>query len=186
MVDDTPHRDVVLGVGNPLMGDDGLGIVAVARLRQHWSDDDTLVLIDGGTWGMNILPLIECARRLLIVDAIDDGLPPGSRIELERDDIPRYLSKTLSPHQLDLREVMAVAELRGTLPAETIALGIQPQDIGLSLNLSPVVAAKLPGLIADIEDELQRWGHTRGRPADLRPSTIDPDSSTLDRRPWDA
>jgi hydrogenase maturation protease len=170
MVELTAHRDVVIGVGNPLMGDDGLGIVAVARLRERWSDDDTLVLIDGGTWGMNILPLIECARRLLIIDAIDDGLPPGSRIELERDDIPRYLGRTLSPHQLDLREVMAVAELRGTLPVETIAVGVQPDHIGLSLNLSPVVAAKLPGLLADLEEQLERWGHARSP----RPSTLDP------------
>ncbi|HEY7395375.1 MAG TPA: HyaD/HybD family hydrogenase maturation endopeptidase [Gemmatimonadaceae bacterium] len=175
MVDFTVHRDVVIGVGNPLMGDDGLGIVAVARLRERWSDDDTLVLIDGGTWGMNILPLIECARRLLIIDAIDDGLPPGSRIELERDDIPRYLGRTLSPHQLDLREVMAVAELRGTLPVETIAVGVQPQHIGLSLNLSPVVAAKLPGLLADLEEQLERWGHARS-----------PRHSTFDLRPSDA
>jgi hydrogenase maturation protease len=151
--------DLVIGVGNPLMGDDGLGIVAVARLRDRWPDTETLKLVDGGTWGMNLLPIIEMSRRLLIIDAIDRGFAPGARVELERAEIPRYLGFTLSPHQLDLREVLALAELRGTLPEDAIAIGIQPGLIELSLDLSTVVAAKLDGLLADVEDQLARWGH---------------------------
>lgn len=159
MADDSSALDVVLGVGNPLMGDDGLGITAVARLCDKWQDAPGLTLVDGGTWGMNLLPLIEQARRLLIIDAIDRGLEPGSRVVLERDEIPRYFGRTLSPHQLDLREVLALAELRGTLPLETIAMGIQPDRVELSLDLSPVVAASLPRLLSDVEDLLLRWGH---------------------------
>jgi hydrogenase maturation protease len=159
-MDELPaHPDVVIGVGNPLMGDDGFGIVAIALVRERWRDSPSLALVDGGTWGMNLLPLIEGARRLLIIDAINRGLPPGSRIELERAEIPRYLGLTLSPHQLDLREVLALAELRGTLPAETFAIGVQPERVELSLDLSPAVAAKLHGVVADIEDQLLRWGH---------------------------
>lgn len=154
------HQDVVLGVGNTLMGDDGLGITAIALLRGKWKEADDLVFVDGGTWGMNLMPLIEGARRLLIVDAIDRGLPAGSRIELEREEIPKYFALQLSPHQLDLREVLALAELRGTLPEETLAIGVQPEKVELSLDLSPTVAAKLPGLLADIEDQLTSWGHT--------------------------
>jgi hydrogenase maturation protease len=159
MDEQSPHPDVVIGVGNPLMGDDGFGIVAIALVRERWGDTPSLVVVDGGTWGMNLLPLIEGARRLLIIDAIDRGLPPGSRIELDRAEIPRYLGLTLSPHQLDLREVLALAELRGTLPVETTAIGVQPDRIELSLDLSPAVAAKLHGVVADIDDQLRRWGH---------------------------
>jgi hydrogenase maturation protease len=159
MDEHSPHPDVVIGVGNPLMGDDGFGIVAIALVRERWRDSPSLVLVDGGTWGMNLLPVIEGARRLLIIDAIDRGLPPGSRIELDRAEIPRYLGLTLSPHQLDLREVLALAELRGTLPAETFAIGVQPERVELSLDLSHSVAAKLHGVVADIEDQLRRWGH---------------------------
>ena len=151
--------DVVIGVGNPLMGDDGFGIVAISLLRERWSDTQRLALVDGGTWGMNLLPLIEGARRVLILDAIDRGLAPGARIELDRDEIPRYLGLTLSPHQLDLREVLALAELRGTLPRETSAIGVQPGRVELSLDLSASVAAKLPGVVADVEEQLLRWGH---------------------------
>ena len=160
-----PRPDVVIGVGNPLMGDDGFGIVAIALVRERWRDSPSLVLVDGGTWGMNLLPIIENARRLLIIDAIDRGLPPGSRIELDRAEIPRYLGLKLSPHQLDLREVLALAELRGTLPLETLAVGVQPERVELSLDLSSPVAAKLHGVVADIEDQLRRWGH---QPVELR------------------
>ena len=160
--------DVVLGVGNPLMGDDGLGIAVVALLRSRYSERPELQIVDGGTWGMNLLHIIENARRLMIVDAIDHGEPPGSRIELEREELPRYFSINLSPHQLDLREVLGLAELRGTLPEETFAVGVQPERVELSLDLSPVVATKLPGLLADIEEELERWGHHPDPPSEPR------------------
>jgi hydrogenase maturation protease len=154
-----PTADVVLGVGKTLMGDDGLGIAVVALLRARYPETESLQIVDGGTWGMNLLHIIEGARRLMIVDAIDQGRPPGTRIELEREELPRYFAIKLSPHQLDLREVLGLAELRGNLPEDTFAIGVQPEHVGLSLDLSPTVAAKLPGLLSDIEEELARWGH---------------------------
>jgi hydrogenase maturation protease len=151
--------DLVIGVGNPLMGDDGLGITAVAQLAAEWPNDESLDFVDGGTWGMNLLPLIEGANRVMILDAIDRGLPPGTSIALEREEIPCYFAIKLSPHQLDLREVLALAELRGTLPDETIALGVQPERVELSLALSSPVAAAVDDLIAAANDRLAVWGH---------------------------
>lgn len=164
MDDATGRLDVVLGVGNPLMGDDGLGIAVVAHVQSAWGDAPELLVVDGGTWGMNLLPIIEQARRLLIIDAIDRGAEPGALVTLQRDEIPRYFGRTLSPHQLDLREVLALAELRGTLPEETVAIGIQPEQIALSLELSPVVAKTLPSLLADVVARLARWGHVAMSP----------------------
>ncbi len=164
MVDDTQIYDVVLGVGNPLMGDDGLGIAVVAHVQSAWGSAPELLIVDGGTWGMNLLPIIEQARRLLIIDAIDRGAAPGTFVTLQKDEIPRYFGRTLSPHQLDLREVLALAELRGTLPKETTAVGIQPESIELSLDLSPVVTAALPALLDDIEARVRRWGYAASVP----------------------
>jgi len=158
--------DLVIGVGNPLMGDDGLGIAAVARLASEWPNDDSVTFVDGGTWGMNLLPLIESANRVMILDAIDRGLSPGAPITLEREEIPRYFAITLSPHQLDLREVLALAELRGTLPNETIALGVQPERVELSLSLSPSVAGAMDDLIEAASARLEAWGHSRHPPAE--------------------
>ncbi|HSH74235.1 MAG TPA: hydrogenase maturation protease, partial [Longimicrobiales bacterium] len=77
---------VVLGVGSPLMGDDGLGVAAVEMLRERWSGDQAVVFLDGGTWGMRVLPYIEGARRLLVLDAIRKGEEPGTLVRLEKDD----------------------------------------------------------------------------------------------------
>ena len=148
------------------MGDDGLGIAVAAHVQSAWGTRGTessgLMIVDGGTWGMNLLPIIEQARRLLIIDAIDRGAAPGTFVTLQKDEIPRYFGRTLSPHQVDLREVLALAELRGTLPEETTAVGIQPESIELSLDLSPVVTAAVPALLDDIEARLRRWGYAAG------------------------
>jgi hydrogenase maturation protease len=151
---------VVLGVGSPLMGDDGLGCEVVDTLSRQWADSAELQFLDGGVWGMRILPHIEGARRLLIIDAIRTGGPPGALVRLERSEIPRHLRQKLSPHQIDLSEVLALAELRGTLPVELVALGIEPERIEMYEDLSPLVRETVPRLIAAIEEQLAVWGHT--------------------------
>jgi hydrogenase maturation protease len=151
-------RTVVLGLGNLLMADDGVGLIALARLEEEWFVPRDVELVDGGTWGMNLLPVIEKADRVIFLDAIDLGDPPGTLIRLEGDEIPRFLGMKLSPHQIDLREVLALAELRGTLPGELVALGIQPARVELSTTLSPVVEARLDQVVHMAAETLMRWG----------------------------
>ena len=155
-------RTVVVGVGNPLMGDDGLGIVALERLREEWHLPPDVELVDGGTWGMNLLPVIEEADQLLIVDAIDAGAEPGELVVLERDDLPLFLSMKLSPHQLDLGEVLALAAFRGRLPAQTVAIGLQPAVVDLCSELSEVVAERVDALLEQVVARLRAWGHQPG------------------------
>ena len=159
---------LVLGLGNPLMGDDGLGLAVLARLRDQW-ELEGVELVDGGTWGMQLLPLIEDADRLVLLDAIRTGAPPGTVMELERDQLPRYLSHKLSPHQIDLREVLALAELRGRLTQSTVAIGAEPERVELSTTLSPTVERSLDEVIRVVVDRLARWGC----PARHRTVTID-------------
>jgi hydrogenase maturation protease len=151
-------RTVVLGLGNLLMADDGVGLIALARLEEEWFVPRDVELVDGGTWGMNLLPVIESAGRVILLDAIDLGDPPGTLIRLEGDEIPRFLGIKMSPHQIDLREVLALSELRGTLPNELIALGIQPARVELSTTLSPVVEARLDQLVHMTAETLMHWG----------------------------
>jgi hydrogenase maturation protease len=151
---------VVLGLGNPLMGDDGLGLAVLDRLREEWDIPAEVELVDGGTWGMTLLPLIEDAVHLVLIDAIRTGAPEGTVVELERERLPRYLAHKLSPHQIDLQEVLALAELRGTLPAETVAIGAEPGEVVLSTALTaPLEDAVEPVLLA-VVDRLARWGHS--------------------------
>jgi hydrogenase maturation protease len=153
-------RTVVLGVGNPLMGDDGLGLAALEQLRDEWEIPAAVELVDGGTWGLTLLPAIESADRLLLIDAIDAGGSPGTLHTLERDQIPRHLETKISPHQVDLREVLALAELRGTLPLETVAIGLQPARVELSTELSDALRLRFADLMAAVTQRLVLWGHT--------------------------
>jgi len=149
---------VVIGLGNPLMGDDGVGLAVLARLCDGWDLPD-VELVDGGTWGLSLVPVIEDAQRLLLVDAIAAHREPGTIIELTRDRLPIYLSRKLSPHQVDMRDALAVAELRGFLPNEIVAIGVQPAVVELGIELSPPVAAQMDALVHAVVKQLEDWGH---------------------------
>jgi len=151
------------------MGDDGLGLAALERLRAGWQFHPPPSLVDGGTWGMNLLHEIEDADRVLLVDAIHANRPPGTLIVLGREDLPRFFAMKLSPHQIDMKEVLAVAELRGRLPDQTVAVGVQPEQIALSAELSDAAREALPSLLAAIVRQLERWGH-RAEPQTQGPS----------------
>jgi hydrogenase maturation protease len=152
-------RTVVIGLGNPLMGDDGLGLVALERIRAEYALPAEVELVDGGTWGMNLLPVIEDAARVILIDAIDVAAAPGTPLRLERERLPRYLATKISPHQVDLRDVLALAELRGTLPADTVAVGLQPARIALGNELSEVVLCCVDELVLLVVRELAERGH---------------------------
>ena len=163
----TDAGTVVIGLGNPLMGDDGVGLALLARLTEQWDIEPAATLVDGGTWGMNLLPTIEDAGRLVLLDAINVGAAPGTVVELARHQIPRFLATKISPHQVDLRDVLAVAELRRTLPEDTIAIGLQPAVVALSDALTPVVRDRVDEAVAAVVGALELRGHrcTRREPA---------------------
>ena len=141
------------------MGDDGLGLAALDLLRSEWSLPPDIELVDGGTWGLTLLPEIEAADRLLLIDAINTGGAPGTLHTLERDQIPRYLATKISPHEVDLRDVLALAELRGTLPPTMVAIGLQPATVELSNGLSDLLRIRLEDLVVAVTERLAHWGH---------------------------
>lgn len=157
--DPRPRTTLVLGLGNPLMTDDGIGLAALERLRSAWELPPEVVLRDGGTWGLRLLPDVEDADRLLLLDAVDVDAPAGSVVVLERDRLPRFLSQKLSPHQVGVRDLLALAELRGTLPEETVAMGIQPTRVELGSEVSSESRDALDRLVERVVDRLAEWGH---------------------------
>jgi hydrogenase maturation protease len=150
-------RLVILGVGNPLLGDDGTGLALLTRVGREAQLPPEAALVDGGTWGMNLLPVIEDATHLIVLDAIRTGAPPGTPVRLAREDLPRYLAHKLSPHQIDLKEVFALAEWRGTLPEYLVAIGVEPERVDWGTALSPVVEAGLAAAVESVWHELRRW-----------------------------
>jgi hydrogenase maturation protease len=150
---------LVIGLGNPIMADDGLGIAALEQLRTGWIIPPSVRLVDGGTWGMNLLPVVEEAEEMILLDAIDQGAPPGTLVVLEREQVPRYFGLKLSPHQVDLREVLALAELRGRLPGRLLAMGLQPQRVEMFSGLSPALECQMDRLLVAVAARLEQWGH---------------------------
>lgn len=156
---ETRGEVLVIGLGNPLMGDDGLGLAALDRLRAQWELPATVRLVDGGTWGMNLLPLLEDAEAVVLIDAIDAGRVAGELVLLERDEVPRFLGLKLSPHQIDLREVIALAAFRGRLPERLVVIGLQPERVELSAVLTPAVAGHVGKVVTGVVARLGAWGH---------------------------
>jgi len=149
---------VVLGLGNPLIGDDGTGLVLLERLRERGPWPDTVELVDGGTWGLSLLPAICDAERLLVLDAVRTGAPAGTVLRGEGDAVPRLYERPLSPHQIDLREVLAAAVLLDALPAQLAVIGIEPGSAeGLRIGLTPAVEAALDRAVDEAVRTLERW-----------------------------
>lgn len=149
---------LVLGIGNILNHDEGVGVHVVRALQEKYPDPDNFTIFDGGTLGLNLLPLVDDATHLLVIDAVDGGKAPGTIIELEGEDIPLFGGARLSEHQVTFQEVLGLAMLRESLPPNLHLIGVQPEDISVGIGMSDVVAAALPTMIARAEAVLAGWG----------------------------
>lgn len=150
-------RILVLGIGNILWADEGFGVRAVERLAAGWRFPDSVTLMDGGTQGLYLLPHLENADALIVVDAIDYGLPPGTRRVFHGDDVPAFLgAKKMSLHQTGFQEVLASAMLVGRCPQTLILVGVQPECLeDYGGGLTETVAAQVAPTI-DVVLELLR------------------------------
>jgi hydrogenase maturation protease len=140
------------------MTDDGIGIRVIQQLADNYSFPPEVTIFDGGTLGLDLLPQLEGVDRLIIIDAVETGKAPGSLVRLTGDDVQPVMETKLSPHQMGLKDLLAVATLQGINPPEMVLLGVQPEDIELGMDLSPAVAARLDELVAQVIRELEIWG----------------------------
>jgi len=153
-------KTLLLGIGNILMNDDAAGVLVVQNLAAHFSFPEELILLDGGTLGLDILPFLEGIDRLLVVDAVETGKPVGTIIRMTGDDIPLALATKVSPHQMGLKDLLLVADLQGYAPKEMVLWGVQPGSIEMDIELSPEVAKAVEMLQGKVLDELAEWGIT--------------------------
>lgn len=148
----------VLGIGNILFQDEGIGVHAIEAFREKQAHYPQVNIEDGGTEGMKLLPLIESTSHLIIVDAVAAEGEAGKLICLEKEEIPRFPNARLSQHQQSFQELLGLADFRGHLPENIYFIGVIPQDIEWGTQMTDQVAAVIPEIVDKIELRLQLWG----------------------------
>ncbi|GAB4300563.1 MAG: HyaD/HybD family hydrogenase maturation endopeptidase [Desulfuromonadia bacterium] len=151
---------LVLGIGNTIMSDDGIGVRVVRELATRFRFPPSVSILDGGTLGLDLLPHLEGIANLLIIDAVMTPDPPGTLIRLEGEEIPRVFATKLSPHQMGLQDLLAVSTLMGHTPASMVLLGAVPVELGMGTELSPPLQQSVEPLVAMALHELERFGVT--------------------------
>jgi hydrogenase maturation protease len=151
---------LVLGIGNLLWADEGFGVRAVEEFDRRFACDARVTVMDGGTQGLYLLPHVQEATHLVVFDAIDYGLPPGTMKVILDDEVPAYMgAKQMSLHQTGFQDVLAAAKLTGRAPQHIVLIGVQPvelKDYGGSLR--DPVRAQIGPAVEQAAAWLRRWG----------------------------
>ncbi len=158
--DSAEQTIVVLGIGNVLWADEGFGVRCIEALDRDWQFAPHVRLIDGGTQGLYLIQHVQEAHKLLILDAIDYGLTPGTLKEVENEEVPRFLgAKKMSLHQTGFQEVLMLALLTGRYPSEVLLIGCQPEELeDYGGSLRPCVKAALEDAVQRAVARLADWG----------------------------
>ncbi len=149
---------LILGIGNLVMSDDGVGVKVVQKLQREYVLPDFVDIMDGGTLGLDILPRLEDIERLIVVDAVETGNIPGTLVRLVGDEIPLALETKVSPHQMGLKDLLTVSLLMGHTPREMVLVGVQPGSIEMDTELTPEVGVQVDVMLDLILKELAEWG----------------------------
>lgn len=140
-----PPKILLLGIGNVLWGDEGFGVRTVEHLHRHFQFPENVQLLDGGTQGLYLLPHVEEAEVMIVFDAVEFRMPPGTLVHIRDGDVPRFMgAKKMSLHQTGFQEVLALAELTGKLPKDLHLIGVQPEDMeDYGGSLRPIVRRQI-------------------------------------------
>jgi len=140
------------------LGDDGVGPAVIARLRDSYVAAAGSLLLDGGTLGLSLLPHIEDADEVILVDAVAADAPAGTLVRLEGADVGPAVATRLSPHQVGVADLLQGARWHDREPARLMLLGIVPESIELGVGLSAPAMRSLPGLVSLVCAEARACG----------------------------
>ena len=151
-------RIIILGVGNILLSDEGIGVHAANALAASYNLPPEVEVIDGGTSAMDCVDAIASADLLVIADAMRGGRAPGVITRLEGGDLQAFFRTKISPHQVGLCDVLATLLIHGLEPKRTVLIGIEPKSFALGLEPTPALAARIPAMIDALVAELASAG----------------------------
>lgn len=148
----------IIGLGNLLLRDEGIGVQVITELKRKYDFPEQVRLLDGGTLGLDLLPLIEGQEQIIFIDAISGHQEPGTVIVIEDENLPSFIGPKLSFHHVGLSDLLFASSLQGSKPAKVVLMGIQPEKIEVGLSLSDNLRGKMPQIIDTIVKKLETWG----------------------------
>jgi hydrogenase maturation protease len=141
------------------MSDEGIGLRVLERLVTTYQIPEEVLILDGGTLGLDLLYYLEGKTNLLLIDAVEARKEPGSIVRLEGEKVPAFLSIKISPHQIGISDMLFAAKLKGIFPPNIVLWGIQPERIAIGLELSQTLQDKVDYLVTQVIQELSNWNH---------------------------
>ncbi len=152
------EKTLILGVGNPLMSDEGLGIEAVRMLLDRYRFSENIEIVDGGTQGLELLQYFDNVKNLIIIDAVySKNKKAGEILKIPKEKIKYYLKTKMSVHDIGLEDVISALDLLDKLPEKIVIIGMIPEKIEFSYGLSDTVNKKLPFLIKEVLKQIKEW-----------------------------
>jgi len=151
---------LLLGIGNVLWADEGFGVRVIERLQKSCRFPDQVKVMDGGTQGVYLVEHVQAAEVLIVFDAVDYDLPPGTLKRIENDDVPNFLgAKKMSLHQTGFQEVLAMTQMLGSYPQHLMLIGVQPEELDdYGGSLRPIVKMQIQPAIDIALDYLRTFG----------------------------
>ena len=147
----------ILGIGNLLMRDEGVGIHALNTLQESYTFSPDINFIDGGTIGIDLIPYFEECKKMIIIDAVDSQEEPGYITTLANEEIHYRFNTKLSLHHAGLSDVLSIIKLQEIAAPDMVLIGIQPKIVKMGLELSDVVSDKMNNVLSIIIEKLEEW-----------------------------
>ena len=161
-----PDSLLILGLGNVICGDDGVGVAAVERLRRRFELPPGARALDGGTLGLALLGEFQRAEDVILLDAVAADAPPGTPLRLAGDTVAAAVRERLSVHQIGVADLLDALRLVDAFPRRLVLLGLVPRTVELGLGRSPEVEAALDGLVEAAAAEARAMGYRLRRRED--------------------
>ncbi|MCU7811097.1 MAG: HyaD/HybD family hydrogenase maturation endopeptidase [Candidatus Thiodiazotropha sp. (ex Notomyrtea botanica)] len=149
---------LIIGMGNVLMQDEGVGVRAVEELEHRYLIPEGVDVVDGGTTGMELFEPMRNAKTIIIADAVNTGAPYGTMVRITNEEIPAFFQTKLSNHQLGVSDLLALLTLKGEMPDQVTIIGMVPHALENRLGLTPEAALGLEGMVRMLVEELKTLG----------------------------
>lgn len=156
--DDYENSIVVLGVGNILLTDEGLGVHVVEDLKANYTFTPQISLIDGGTMGMELLTYMRGMKKILLIDAVNGGEVPGTIYEFPHRELEQYFTDHISVHEVGMQDILRIRAIQENPLEDAIVIGVEPESLDVGFEPSAPVQKALPEVKERVLRVLREWG----------------------------